>query len=324
MYKEGNVFDKIFSNEDIAGLHFGDGVLGVVCVRQGLDGGMSVSQIASVEFESDATDADYVRLIRTLWKTQGIKTRMVCIGMQSPRLCLKPFRYTDVDRTELETVLELEAETSLDLPPDEFVFDWHLNASQKAGVERGVEVLQGMLVATNKSLPFHLAKIVRKAGLLPVGVDVSNMAICRLFLAIRGDEVDHGQAICIVSISESSTDISVLFSEHYIYTRTILTKADAWSQKLDYLLNSISDALLYYSQLSKISVRRIVLMGAAADKDYVVDLVQQRFDVPVERWSPLENGGLRIHQNQASVLDKDHISVFNISLGLALRSFNHV
>ncbi len=305
--------------ESIAGINIGDGF---VCASRVVSRGrnrMHLTHAGWMEYAPDASDEEIVHTIRKLWKKTGIPTRTVCMGLQSRSLCLKYFSYPDLSQGELHSALKLEAEESLQLPPENIVLDWHINRPKNDPYTQLGEQLQGVLVAVPKEQANRQMMLAKKANLYPVIMDVGCTSLCNLYLALRGEKVSRETGVCIVNLSRFSADISILYNDHYIYPRTIISRSVEWSSKLQYLIENISDALLYYHvKVDKTPVTQLVLTGFVPDDPAFVSQIHDTIGLPTEVWNPLKDKNFSIggKVKEANVFTP----IMTTSLGLGLRN----
>lgn len=305
--------------ESIAGISIGDGFISAArIVRRGRKK-IQLTHAGWLEYAPDASDDDIVRVIRKLWKETGMPTRTVCVGLQSRSLCLKYFAYPDLSQGELRSALSLEAEETLQLPPDNIVLDWHLNRPMDDPYTQLGEQLQGVLVAVSREQVNRQMMFMKKAGLYPVIMDVGSTSLCNLFLALRGEKVSRENGVCVVNLSRFSADISILYNEHFIYPRTIISRSSEWSSKVQYLIENISDALLYYHvKVDKTPVNQLVLTGFVPEDPAFVSQVHDTIGLPTEVWSPLRDANFSIGNN---VKESNVVTpLMTTSLGLGLRN----
>ncbi len=305
--------------ESIAGISIGDGFVSASRVIRRGRKKIQLTHAGWMEYAPDASDDDIVQVIRKLWKKTGMPTRTVCVGMQSRSLCLKYFSYPDLSQGELQSALKLEAEESLQLSPEDIVLDWHINRPKNDPYTQLGEQLQGVLVAVPKQQANRQMMLVKKAGLYPVIMDVGCTSLCNLFLALRGEKVSRENGVCVVNLSRFSADVSILYNDHYIYPRTIISRSAEWSSKVQYLIENISDALLYYHvKVDKTPVTQLVLTGFVPEDPAFVAQVHDTIGLPTEVWSPLRDGNFSVG---AKVKEANVITpLMTTSLGLALRN----
>ncbi|MBT8046392.1 MAG: pilus assembly protein PilM [Pontiella sp.] len=307
--------------EKIAGINIADGVVSAThVVRRGRKKIM-LTHAGWMEYAPDATDEEIVQVIRKLWKKTRMPTRTVCCGMHTRSMCLKYFRYPDLAPRELQSALNLEAEETLQLPPDEIALDWHLNRPKSDPYTSSGEQLHGFLVAVEKKEVNRQLNLLKRAGLYPVITDVGSTSICNTFLALRGDKVNQNNAVCIVNLSRFNADISILYNDHYIYPRTIISRSSEWATKVQYLIENISDALLYYHvKVDKAPVTQLVLTGFVPDDPEFMNQVHDSIGLPTEVWTPAKDENFQVAPKlDAEVGDEVLSPLMTVSLGLGLR-----
>ncbi|MDF7799994.1 pilus assembly protein PilM [Pontiellaceae bacterium B1224] len=310
------------SAENIAGINIADGVVSTArVVRRGRHK-LALTHAGWMEYAPDASDEEIIRVIRSLWKKTKMPTRTVCSGLHTRSLCLKYFKYPDLAPRELTSALSLEAEESLQLPPGEIALDWHLNRPKNDPYTQLGEQLHGILVAVGKKEVNGQLNLLKKAGLFPVITDVGCTSLCNLFLALRGEKVNTDNAVCVVNLSRFNADISILYNDHYIYPRTIISRSSEWSSKVQYLIENISDALLYYHvKVDKTPVNQLVLTGYVPKDPEFVAQIHDTIGLPTEVWSPLKDKNFTVARTIKSTKEHDVISpLMTTSLGLGLRN----
>ncbi len=313
---------SIDSRENIAGINIADGVVSAArIVRRGRRK-IALTHAGWMEYAPDATDDEIIQVIRKLWKKIRMPTRTVCAGLHTRSLCLKYFKYPDLAPRELTSALNLEAEESLQLPPDQIALDWHLNRPKNDPYTQLGEQLHGILVAVAKNEVNNQLVLLKKAGLFPVITDVGCTSLCNLFLALRGDKVNNDNAVCVVNLSRYNADISILYNDHYIYPRTIISRSAEWSSKIQYLIENISDALLYYHvKVDKTPVTQLVLTGFVPSEPEFVGQIHDTIGLPTEVWSPLKDENFIVPNTFKSAKENTVISpLMTTSLGLGLRN----
>lgn len=308
--------------ENIAGIHIGDGVVTAArIVRRGRRK-LMLTHAGWQEYAPDASDDQLIQVIRKVWKKSGMPTRTVSSGLHVRSLCLKYFKYPDLAPRELSSALKLEAEEALQLPPEKIALDWHLNRPKNDPYTQLGEQLHGILVAVAKTEVNRQLTLLKRAGLYPVITDVGCTSLCNLYLALRGEKVTAESAVCIVSLSRYNADISILYNDRFIYPRTIISRSSEWSCKLQYLIENISDALLYYHvKVDKAPVTQLVLTGLLPDDAGFVGQIHDTIGLPTEVWSPLKDDNLKI-PDTAILPDEQNVDspIMNTCLGLALRN----
>ena len=129
-------------------------------------------------------------------------------------------------------------------------------------------------------------------------------------------------AVCVVNLSRYNADISILYNDHYIYPRTIISRSAEWASKVQYLIENISDALLYYHvKVDKTPVNRLVLTGFVPDSSEFIGQIHDTIGLPTEVWSPLADTNFS-RANSVKLSKKENVAtpLMTTSLGLGLRN----
>ena len=314
--------ESIMKRENIAGINIADGVVSAARIVKRGRHKIALTHAGWMDYAPDASDDEIIEVVRTLWKKIRMPTKTVCTGLHTHALCLKYFKYPDLAPRELTSALGLEAEESLQLPPEEIAFDWHLNRPMSDPYTQKGEALHGIMVAVDRRTVNEQLNLLKKAGLFPVLTDVGCTSICNLYLALRGEKVNSDSAVCVVNLSRYNADISILYNDHYIYPRTIISRSAEWSSKVQYLIENISDALLYYHvKVDKTPVTQLVITGFVPKEPEFIGQMHDMIGLPTEVWSPLQDPNFSVSRAIRTSEKYDIISpLMTTSLGLGLRN----
>ncbi len=306
------------TQEDIVGVDVRDGC--VTASQLSVRGGrVSVSRVGWVEYEEDADDAGLAVAMKRLWKRFGFDTYTVCASLRNNALTLKQFRFPTLEASEVESALRLEAEEALQVPQNDLLVDCHVNRVVRGKNGNGDSGIEGILVAATAKAVTRQVGILEDAGLYPVIMDVSCMALGNLFHLLKPDRL--GEVVCLVNLSVHSADIVVLGDDGTIYPRTVISRASQWKDATDYLVTNIQDSLKYYEfKLRRVPVQHLVFTGHVPSKDQVLSRVSSAINLPVEFWCPLEELSNRPPRvNRMLAANKDVGPLLSTSMGLALR-----
>lgn len=309
-------------NENVAGISIADGVVSCARIVRRGPRKIGLTHAGWAEYAPDASDADIAKVIRRLWKKTKMPTRSVCNGLQSRSLCVKYFRFPELLERELASALRYEAEESLQLPPHQIAYDWHLNRPRNGADPSAKEPLNGVLIAVAKHEVVRQLNLLKKAGLYPVMTDVGCTSLCNLYLALRGEKVNANNAVCVVNLTRYNADISILYNDHFIYPRTVISRSAEWSVKVQYLIENISDALLYYHvKVDKAPVTQLILTGALPETKGFVAQIHDTIGLPTEVWSPLRDENFVVSGRvKTTALDNAFSPFMTASLALGLRN----
>jgi Tfp pilus assembly PilM family ATPase len=305
---------SFLGEEKIVGIDIDKDSVKVASAHLNEGGKVIIDQIGSLEYDPKSSDVEIASSIGRLWHKSHIKTHTVYSCLHSPSLMLKHFQYTNLDTKEIESALLLEAEQAFQKAPEDLFIDWHLYPSSSPASGKNGHIEGVLIAALTRDINQHL-RILERAGLLPIAVDVGCMAIGNLFISLNG-KLDK-ESVCLVNVSNYSADVAIISGDSYIYPSSIYSK-EPLQEKIDYLVNCIVDVLRYHQfKLHKKPVKKVVLSGVLSKHPRLQDRLKEAVDSPVESWDPLEGSNVEISRS----LDKKDIDgpAMAICLGLALR-----
>ena len=325
-----------FMREQIIGIDIADNYITAAQVYANRQGQIRSSRLGWIERDPEASDRDIVSAIRSLWKVNRFATYTVCSCLRNPSLTLKYFSYPRLSPEDLKATLLLEAEQTLQLPQDQVVIDWHINPANgdHGNSQSGIH---GTLIAVPRESVERHVRLLHRASLYPVILDVGCMAACNLFLTMRGLE-NRDDVVGVVHLSAHTADIAILSWGSSVYPRTFFARQGPWEKAIDYLVENVIDELRYYQfKLRKPPVQRLILTGRIPDSPPdgpalptgtsterlratpCLNDIRKATGLPVEVWNPLESvtldGPFARHAKEHAHLGP----LMSVSMGLALR-----
>lgn len=308
--------------DDVVGLDWSDGVVTASRVEVDASGALRLLNVGWASVGSNASDRELAAAIREVWRTAGMPSWTVALSLRSRSVVLRYFNYPSLRPEELQSALRLEAEESLQLPPDEVATDVHLNRRDKEVTgESSGRPYEGVLVAAPMKEVKHHLEIVRQAGLYPVAVDLGATAMANLFQVLT-DDPRECEDTCVLHLSSQSADIVMLFEGDGLYARTLHARGATWDQSVAALVEGLQDALKFYVfKLRGHPVRRVVVTGRLPLQKDFLDVLRVKTGVPVELWNPLtlvKPASFRV-KHRLSAASPPPLS---ISMGLSLRRYD--
>lgn len=307
--------------EDMVGLDWSDGEITAARVDVSPLGAVRLLNVGWAQIPEGASDKDLATAIRRVWRASAMPSYTVAVSIRSRSVVVRPFNYPSLRPEELTAALRLEAEESLQLPPEEVAVDWHLNDDRNA-LAKGSDVrpASGLLVAAPlKEVEQHRA-ILQMAGLYPVVMDLGATAVANLYQVMHR-EPKACEDVCVLNMTRQSADISILFEGHGLYARALHARGETWDTSLSTLIEGLQDALKYFVfKLRGQPVRRVVVTGRVPTQADFLQLVRAKLDVPVETWDPLakiQGVPARVRQRLAAAQPPP----LAIGMGLSLRRF---
>jgi Tfp pilus assembly PilM family ATPase len=242
------------------------------------DQGPALDQLAVKGYPPGSPDEVIARHIRELWRSRRFATHSVCSCLHSRSQVVRYFCYKNLTPDELPHALLLEAEETLQLPPDNIVMDWFLNSGAEA--DPSDDELSGVMVAVPRQKVLRHIKLLRAGGVYPVNIEVSCLAVTGLCRFMVPDAVQS--AVCLINLAERAADI-VMLSSGKSYPRTLFSGKGYWEDNMGYLLENIKDALLYYHlKVKQAPVEKVLLTGRMPDVPALVDVLAKATSRPVE------------------------------------------
>jgi type IV pilus assembly protein PilM len=105
-------------------------------------------------------------------------SRNVRLGLANQRVVVRTLRLPRLeDESEIESAIRFQAQEEVPMPLDQAVMDWQvLPSDPELRAEGKMDVI---VVAARREMVSNLARVVRDAGLRPIGLDVSAFALIR-------------------------------------------------------------------------------------------------------------------------------------------------
>jgi type IV pilus assembly protein PilM len=167
---------------NVVGLDLEAGSIAATEVRG--DGSVEVAKagIASMEpgafREGEVTDPDALAdAVRALFSEHGLG-KAVRLGIANQRVAVRTLRLPEIDdREELESAIRFQAQEHIPMPLEHAVLDYQLvgHATREDG-SRQVEVVA---VAARRDMLERLLEALRRAGIRPLGIDLSAFGMIR-------------------------------------------------------------------------------------------------------------------------------------------------
>jgi type IV pilus assembly protein PilM len=262
--------------------------------------------------------------IKALWRRARIGGKHVIVGVANPRVVVRLVDLPWMEPQELRRSLAYQAGEYLPIPVDEAELDYDVISEYENA--SGQRLLRVLLVAAQKEMLAGHLKAVAAAGLRPVGIDLSPIALLRALGPAAGlaegaeAVVDVGARITNMVIHDNgvvrfvrillmggdnttATLERVLELDHETAERTKLAVSagghanpdaeDVVEQQLDALVEEVRGSLDFYrAQQDATPLVRVVVSGGGSLLGSLVERLQAAGSVPVERGHTL--AGVRV------------------------------
>lgn len=263
----------------------------------------------------------------TDWK---LKNRAVSFLIPDQYIVLRKLKLpADVGEDEIRGYLYMELGTSIHLPFEEPVFDFHLLAE---GQNSQKEIL---LFAAPEDLVTAYTNVFEEAKLKPIAADVSALALYRLYDHLYHDQKNEN--LLVIQFDLTAVNVSVFENHHPVFMRHLLMDVDPlkWEQpKLgkndgrtptyfgdpEEVQHSLKDI---YSQIDKVmnfyryslnqgkqQITKAVIDGDHPWFENIFAELKERLDVPV-----MKIANQRLQTNE----EIHNLSSFHLNLGLGLK-----
>ncbi len=307
-----------WSTSDIAGIHLGDSHVSAVRILLKGQKVPTITHAGWEPYDSGAAEKDIAGVVRGLWKSLRMPTRMVSSSLRSSSMVMRYFKIPVMSDRDLKSALALMAEEALQLPKAKLSVDWHIEV-RPPKKETGNVMVEGLLAAAPIKDVERQLTILSLAGLDPVIVDIRAMAVANLFQAL--DDRAGESAVCLVNMAPHSADVVVMRKLGGVYPYTVFCRASTWGQSPGFLAENIRDVLKYSEfKLDWDGVKRVVLTGEVPENGDFLESLRTELRLPVEVWNPINDMAVQ-SQGVKDQLAKNPVDAAKLvpALGLALR-----
>ncbi len=173
--------------------------------------------------EGDITDPEALGdVVKGLLSSRNIVQRQVTAALGGQGVIIRHVQFPVMTPDELREVLRWEAEHHIPIPPAEAVVDFTVMPGQGDADERGNRQMRVMLVGAQKRVVEAQIQALRKAKLIPRGVDAEALACYRVVEAAGhfvADPLRYAQAV--VDLGHSSTKLGIYLRGALEMSRTL-------------------------------------------------------------------------------------------------------
>ena len=125
---------------------------------------------------------------------QNKLSKAVRVGVASQRVAVRTLRLPNIDDpSELETAIRFRAQDHIPMPLEQAVLDWHI-VGHSTG-ENGERFVDVVAVAARRDMLGGLMQALARAGLRPVGIDLSAFGMIRALAGNTYESVDPGDYV---------------------------------------------------------------------------------------------------------------------------------
>jgi type IV pilus assembly protein PilM len=288
---------------------------------------------------------------RVFDSNKAFKTKEVCASLSGNAVIVKKITLPVMTENELSESIYWEAEQYIPFDIQDVNLDYQiLDPGTGANARGSMDVL---LVAAKKEKIADYTSVITQSGRTPIIVDVDAFALQNAYEVNYG--LDAGRVVVLLNAGASAININILQGDQSVFTRDISMGGNAYTEavqkELDLpfesaeqlkkgipvdgatfeeaqpVLRAVTENVLleiqktfdfFKATASSDQIDRIMLSGGASRVDGFKEMVQERFNAPVEEFDPF-----RAVTWDAKKLGGDaseQAATAAVAIGLALRT----
>jgi type IV pilus assembly protein PilM len=292
--------------------------------------------------------ADSIR--RVFESNTAFKTKDVCASLSGNAVIVKKITLPVMTESELAESIYWEAEQYIPFDIQDVNLDYQILDPGTGPDARGS--MDVLLVAAKKEKIGDYTSVIAQAGRTPVIVDVDAFALQNAFEVNYGLEARH--TVVLLNAGASAININVLQGDQSVFTRDISMGGNAYTEavqkELDLpfeaaeqlkkgipvdgatfeeaqpVLRAVTENVLleiqktfdfFKATASPDQIERIMLSGGASRVDGFREMLQERFNAPVEDFDPFRTVAWDARKLGAAA--EDYAATAAVAVGLALR-----
>ena len=214
----------------VVGLHLGNHSFKAAELERSKDGPVlkkyGIYRNPKVSFSSsDNSDIkDYSSALDAFFSEVGFSTRDVVVSLPEHEVFVRTIKVPNMSEKELGSSIQFEAEQYVPLPIKEVTLSYQLLGPDNFEKDK-MEVL---LVAAKKEIVTRHVDVLKKAHLVPRGLEPETLAISR----VLGSSAQNPNATVIVSVNTENTLIVVAYKGFVRLTRSVAAGGDALTRAI--------------------------------------------------------------------------------------------
>jgi type IV pilus assembly protein PilM len=286
--------------------------------------------------------------VRRLFESRAIRTKEVAASLSGNAVIVKKITLPAMSEAELAESIYFEAEQYI--PFD--IQDVNLDYQVLAGADPAKGNMDVLLVAAKKEKIADYTGVIAQAGRTAVVVDVDAFALQNAYEANYG--IDPNAVVVLLNAGASATNINVVSGEQSVFTRDVSMGGNAYTEALQRelglpieaadqlkrgvpvegipfedarpVLRAVTENVMleiqktfdfYKGTAASDRIDRIVVSGGAARAEGFLEMLAERFEVPVELFDPFRK--IAFDTKKLGADANDVASTAAVAVGLALR-----
>jgi len=287
---------------------------------------------------------------RVLDGNKAFRGTDVCASLSGSAVIVKKITLPVMTKAELGESIQWEAEQYIPFDIQDVNLDYRVLDDGTSGEARGK--MDVLLVAAKKERIGDYANVISMAGRTPVIVDVDAFALQNAYEVNYGIEPDG--VVVLLNAGASAITINILQGDQSVFTRDISMGGNAYTEavqkELDLpfdvaeqlkkgvavdgatfeeaqpVLRAVTENVLieiqktfdfFRATATSDRIDRIMLSGGASRVDGFKEMLQERFQAPVEELDPFRAVGWDPHKMGED--SQGHAAAAAVAVGLALR-----
>jgi type IV pilus assembly protein PilM len=292
--------------------------------------------------------ADAIR--RVFEHNKQFKSKDVCASLSGNAVIVKKITLPVMTETELSESIYWEAEQYIPFDIQDVNLDYQILDPGTGPDSRGA--MDVLLVAAKKEKIGDYTGVIAQAGRTPVIVDVDAFALQNAYEVNYGFE--PGRVVVLMNAGASAININILQGDQSVFTRDISMGGNAYTEAVQKelglpfeaaeavkkgipvdgatfeeaqpVLHAVTENVLlevqktfdfYKASATTEHIDAIMLSGGASRVDAFRDMLQERFQAPVEDFDPFRTVGWDSKKLGGDPIDLG--STAAVAVGLALR-----
>ena len=257
--------------------------------------------------------------IRKVFEGGGFKSKDVCASLSGNAVIVKKITLPVMTETELADSIQWEAEQYIPFDIQDVNLDYQILDAGTGPDARGT--MEVLLVAAKKEKIGDYTSVIAQAGRMPVIVDVDAFALQNAYEANYGHK--PGEVTVLLNAGASAININILQGGQSVFTRDISMGGNAYTEavqkELDLpfeaadqlkrgvavdgatfeeaqpVLRAVSENVLleiqktfdfFKATAASEQIDRVMVSGGASRVDGFQEMLQERFNAPVEGFDP--------------------------------------
>lgn len=298
--------------------------------------------------EADTDLTALAEAIKKLYQEAKIPTKNVATALPQDKVFTRTVNFPPLSDSELKSAIKWEAEQYVPVPLEDVNLAHQVVGQIKVDNQQKTAVL---IVAAPKVLINKTLKVLKAAGLNPVGLETEIIAMARSLIP------PDGSSALVVDLGAKATDMAIVEGGLVVFSRSIATAGEALTravatalgldptqaeaykkaygvdpQKLegkvheamgpvvDVMVKEIEKTIQYYLSETKKTVKRVILSGGTAGLPEVVSLIASKLSIEVQLGNPFDR--IQVDESLRSQLSQGQASFYTVAVGLAMKDID--